>query len=531
MHIGNVWLRIAEIGLSDEKDQGITVTEIAAMNRPIAVTSDTTAAFVGRALRGPLNTPVLINSFSAFQRRFGGNWHRSGLGSAVKLFFEHGGTTIFIVRVANNARGAMLALPAAGGVLVLHALEPGSTENIRAAIDFDGIDDSDEEHFNLVIQRVAPDSRLVQDQEIFSRITCDDDSRNAVDKALMNSKMARAQKPLPPGRPVVTMNGGAGFEAGYMELAQRGTDGSALSDYDLIGSESRGTGIFALSQIEHFDFLYMPPPALGEDLGPIATLAAEQYCRSRGAMLVMDPLSSWDTVDKAVDGVRNSGYTSSHIVSYYPRFLQRDQEDDLTRVAGAAITGLFCKLDRSHGPWEDLDQLGYGISRKLKPVLQISANDAHRLVRAGLNVIAGKSAGRSTVCGSVTLGGGSQMDRKFSSLTVRRLCLLITNAIDRATQWAVFEQNGAQIAERILGQVDGYMSHLANSGAFEGNRFVVQCETGLVGELGDPDRGVTILLAFRPAGTDEDIALTLHQTVSGCRIAVTAFAPVVEEVA
>jgi len=121
------------------------------MHRPIAVASDTTAAFVGRALRGPLNTPVLIESINAFQRRFGGNWHRSGLGAAVEQFFGHGGTSLYIVRVANNARGAMLALPAAGGVLVLHALEPGSTENIRAAIDFDGIDDSDEEHFNLVL--------------------------------------------------------------------------------------------------------------------------------------------------------------------------------------------------------------------------------------------------------------------------------------------------------------------------------------------------------------------------------------------
>jgi len=517
--------------LSDENDQGITVTEIAAMNRPIAVTFDTTAAFVGRALRGPLNTPVLIESINAFQRRFGGSWHHSGLGTAVNLFFEHGGTKLYIVRVANNARGAMLALPASGGVLVLHALEPGSTENIRAAIDFDGIDESDEEHFNLVIQRVAPDSGLVQDQEIFTRITCDDDSSKSVDKALINSKLARANKPLPHGRPIVTLKDRSGFEAGYMELAQRGTDGKALSDYDLIGSESRGTGIFALNQIEHFDLLYMPPPALGEDLGPIATLAAEQYCRSRGAMLVMDPLTSWDTVDKAVDGVRNSGYTSSHIVSYYPRLLQRNSDDEQTRVAGAAIAGLLNKLDRAHGPWEDLDQLGYGITRKLTPALKISLGDAHRLVRAGLNVIAGKSVGRSSVCGSVTLGGGSQMDRKFSSLTIRRLCLRITNAIDRATQWSVFEQNGSQIAERILGQVDGYMSHLANSGAFVGNRFVVQCETGLVGKLTDPDRGVTILLAFRPAGTDEDIALTLHQTISGCRIAVTAFAPVVEEVA
>ena len=501
------------------------------MNRPIAVTPDTTAAFVGRALRGPLNTPVLVGSFAEFQRRFGGIWHRSSLGSAVKLFFEHGGLKLYVVRAANNARGAMIALPASGGVLVLHALEPGSTEKVRAAVDYDGIDVTDEEHFNLVVQRVAPESGLVQDQEIFSCITCDSDSRNFVGRVLLNSNLVSVQTPLPSGRPIATLKDGAGFEAGYMDLSQRGSDGSALSDYDLIGSKKSGTGLFALNQIDHFDLLYMPPPAADHDLGPVATLAAEQYCRRRGAMLVMDPLASWETVEKAVDGVSNSGYTSSHIVSYYPRVLIRGGADEVAGVAGGALAGLLCKLDRTHGPWEELDQLGLGFARNLKPAQRISVEDAHLLVRAGLNVLAGKSAGRSAVCGSVTLGGGSQMDRKFSSLTSRRLCLKITNAIDRATQWAVFEHDGSQIAERILGQVDGYMSHLANSGAFEGSRFVVQCETGLFGQMTDPDRGVTILLAFRPAGTDEDIALTLHQTIAGCRVAATAFAPVAAEVA
>jgi len=517
--------------LSDAIDQGITVTEIAAMNRPIAVTFDTTAAFVGRALRGPLNTPVLIDSFAAFQRRFGGHWHRSSLGSAVRLFFEHGGLKLYIVRVANGARGAMIALPASGGVLVLHALQPGSTEQIRAAVDFDGIDDADDEHFNLVVQRIAPDSGLVQDQEIFSRVSCDAQNKTFIGRILPTSELVSVQTPLPPGRPLATVKDRAGFDAGYVGHAQHGTDGGALSDYDLIGSSERATGLFALNQIEHLDLLYMPPPAAGQDLGPVATLAAEQYCRNRGAMLVMDPLTSWDTVAKAVDGVRNCGYTSSQIVSYYPRVMARGDSDGTTRVAGGAIAGLIAKLDRLQGPWEELDQRGYGIARNLQPAQQVSVGDAHLLVRAGLNVIAGKSAGRSTICGSVTLGGGSQMDRKFSSLTVRRLCLRITNAIDRATQWAVFEQNGSQIAERILGQVDGYMSHLANSGAFEGSRFVVQCEAGLFSKSTDPDRGVTILLAFRPAGTQEDIALTLQQTVAGCRVAATAFAPVSAEVA
>ncbi len=517
--------------MSDGFDQGITVTEIAAMDLPIDVAPETTAAFVGRALRGPLNIPILVESFAAFQRRFGGLWHRSSLAPAVKMFFEHGGEKLYVVRVANNARGAMLALPAANGVLVLRALEPGSTENIRAAVDYDGVDDANDQEFNLIVQRVVATSGVILDQEIFKRISCDPDAKLFVGSVLLNSELVRAQSPLPSGRPATTVKRGSAFETTYVGHAQQGTDGSALTDYDLIGSAAKRSGIFSLNQVEHFDLLYMPPPTRERDLGPAVYLAAEQYCRLRGALLVMDPPASWNSAQAALAGIKSSGYASPSIVGYFPRVVHRNDQEAIPRVAGAAIAGLLCKLDRVRGAWEDLDQHGFGIHRDLNPAVDLSIANAKQLVREGLNVFAGRTASRATLCGSVTLGRGSQMDRRFTSLTVRRLCLHITNAIDKATQWAVFETDAARVAERIHGQVDGFMSHLANRGAFADDHFVVQCDTQLTSNTSDPDRGVTILLAFRPVGCDEDVALTLHQTVAGCRIATTAFAPVTARVA
>ena len=158
--------------MSDATDRGITVTEIAPMDQPIDASAETTAAFVGRALRGPLDTPILIRNFAEFRRRFGGFWPGSSLGSAVEQFFEHGGRRVYVIRVANNARGAMICLPAEHGALVLRAVEPGSAEQIRAAVDYDGIDKDDESLFNLTLQRVAPDTGLVLDQEIFRRWRC-----------------------------------------------------------------------------------------------------------------------------------------------------------------------------------------------------------------------------------------------------------------------------------------------------------------------------------------------------------------------
>jgi hypothetical protein len=495
------------------------------MEQPIEALPESTAAFVGRALRGPLDTPVSIRNFAEFRRRFGGFWPgSSSLGSAVDQFFEHGGKNAYVIRVANNARGAMICLPASHGVLVLRAIEPGSAERIRAAIDYDGIDTDNKNLFNLTLQRVAPDTGLVLDQEIFRRLTCTPLQDRSVDDVLNTSSLVRVQGQLPAHRPIST-------DTDYIEPAQTGTDGLALSDYDLVGSAGRGTGIFALNQVEHFDLLYLPPPELGRTPGPAAVLASELYCRRRGAMLILDPPSQWTCAYDAIQGVRQGGFANPDVLTYFPRVYSRNDETSPPLAIGGAIAGLLCRLDRTHGPWEDLDQRGFGLNREFVPAIELEPSEAHLLVKEGLNVVAGQTPGHTYVCGSVTLAHGTQPEGELSNLTTRRLCLLITNAIDRSTRWAVFEPDAGKVGERIVSQVHAFMCALSDNGAFENDQFLVQCDVGSKYKPLDPERGITILLSFHPAGSDGTLSLTVHQSASGCRSATTAFAPVRAEVA
>jgi phage tail sheath protein FI len=516
--------------LSDAVDRGITVTEIAAMDQPIDVSPETTAAFVGRALRGPLNTPVLVTSFGEFRRRFGDVWSRSSLGPAVRQFFEHGGLQLYIVRVANNARGAMICLPASGSALVLRAVEPGSTEVVRAAVDYDGIDEGDEEHFNLTLQRINPGTGLVADQELFRRVSWHKDDESFVGEVLLSSSLARVATPYPAHRPENTLDAGGRIGSAYIDPVQAGTDGTELSDYDLIGSRAGRTGLFALEQIESFDILYLPPPGKGVDTGPAAVLAAELYCRERRAMLIVDPRSEWSTPAKAAQGVRELGYASPNMLGYYPRVLERGS-DDIARPAGGAIAGLLCKLDRTHGPWQDLDQAGLGLQRHLLPAFTTDEEDALHLHRAGLNVITDGSAGRSRVSGSLTMGRGSETHRKFANLSVRRLCLRIASAIASAARWSVFEPGNRNLARRVRAQVLTYLYCLDDLGAFADDRFAVECDAGVSSRDDIEEHGVTLLLVFRPTNCSEDISLTLHLTAAGCRIGSTVFAPRIDDCA
>jgi len=517
--------------LSEAFDHGITVTEIAAMGQAIDVSTETAVAFVGRALRGPLDTPVLVRNFGEFQGRFGGIWARSSLGPAAKQFFEHGGQRLFVVRVANNARGAMVCLPANGSAVVLRAAEPGSTEYIRAAVDYDRINVDRDDLFNLTLQRVNPATELILDQELFRNLSYKEDAENFIGDALLTSALAHLEHPYPTHRPEPTLKKGRLFESSYVGHAQAGTDGTELTDYDLVGSRKNHTGMFALEDVENFDVLYLPPTGKGVDAGPAAILAAELYCRHRGAMLIVDPPGQWSTVEDAVHGVNQLGYASPNMLAYFPRVTERNNTEEPARPAAGAIAGLLCKLDRTFGPWQDLDQKAIGLRRGLLPAADFDDDDRYLLNRAGLNVLGKGPDGRSRLSGSVTLGRGSEVHREFASLPVRRFCLRLVNAIANATRWAVFEPDDATLAKRIRAQVLTYFYRLHDLGAFADQRFVVECDAGVSHRADTEQHGVTILLVFHPTGSVAPISLTLHLTAAGCRVGSTAFAPSIENCA
>lgn len=511
--------------MSDAVDRGITVTEISAVDHPIDATPETTAAFIGRALRGPLNTPVLVTNFGEFRRRFGGRWSRSSLGPAVQQFFEHGGRKLFVVRVANNASGAMLCLPAAGSALVLRAVEPGSSEFIRAAIDYDGIADEDEEHFNLTLQRVSPETQLVVDQEMHRGVSFDTGSEKFVGDTLLASGIARVESPHPTHRPEPTRSKGNRYNTAYVDHSQAGSDGTDLSDYDLIGSRKHGTGLFALQSVERLDLVYLPPTGKQSDTGPTALLAAELYCRERSAMLIADPPSAWSNAEDAVSGARAMGLASPNIVTYFPRLQRRIDTDDRPRAAGGAIAGLLSKMDRTYGPWQGPDCQALGFSRRLVPSSTIDDGDCEALTRAGINTILPGAAGKARLAGGVTLARGSEGHSVFRKLGIRRLCLRIVNVIDHATRWAVFDKHDAALAFRISEQIRAYFSVLYETGAFENDRFVVTCDAGLARQENELEHGVTIMLGFHPTGSRHPVLMTLHQTAHGCRVASAVFAP------
>ncbi|MCG8493591.1 MAG: hypothetical protein MI743_18380, partial [Sneathiellales bacterium] len=55
-------------------------------------------AFVGRALMGPVNKPVLINNFGEYEHYFGGLDQHSTASYSVQQFFNNGGSQAYMIR-------------------------------------------------------------------------------------------------------------------------------------------------------------------------------------------------------------------------------------------------------------------------------------------------------------------------------------------------------------------------------------------------------------------------------------------------
>ncbi|KYC37282.1 phage tail sheath protein [Scytonema hofmannii PCC 7110] len=78
---------------------GVYIEEIKSGVRTITGVATSITAFIGRTLQGPVNEPTLINSYSDFERIFGGLWIKSTLGFAVRDFYQNGGSQAIIVRL------------------------------------------------------------------------------------------------------------------------------------------------------------------------------------------------------------------------------------------------------------------------------------------------------------------------------------------------------------------------------------------------------------------------------------------------
>ena len=479
---------------------------------PISFIRRSVTAFIGRSERGPVNEPVEVESFDEFRRVFGGQCSYSFLADTVQHYFQHGGQSAVIVRVANRATRARVEVPAEGQFLHLQARNPGAHEFLRVGVDYDGLE-GDRERFNLVIQRLrGPGSTLISDQEIYPGVTMRHSDQRFVVDALQDSKLVRLSAPLPGNRPNATAPKAPGEPIPYVPLTEHGTDGEELTDYDVIGSNQEGTGLFALDHAGAIDLLCIPCAA-GADLGTTAFIAAERYCERRRALLICDPPAAWTSVHAAVIGMRNASYAGRNAMFYFPRIRPRGEgnREPQGLPACGAVAGMLARRDLS-GLWaDDLTAL----KSSLTPTVRVQSGDAALLARFGINALTPAAGGNATLVGNVTLGGANAISTFWQPLDRRRLFLFVLKSIEEMTAWVrarlEAEPTGAELDAQVRAFLDGLHERGALAGATPAQAFFVVARRGAGAEpeislrfglaLGKPNDFLVHEICYGPTGT------------------------------
>lgn len=477
------------------------------------------AAFVGRTLKGPVSRPLTVKSFSEFQRNFGGLWQPSTLSYAVEQFFDNGGREARIVRVVNGARPPTLSLPAAGGRLTLIAVNPGSREYLRASVDYDGLSAADTDRFNLVVQRVrSAGSELVEDQEIYRRVSAKTDASGFVTDVLLQSSLVRVHGPVPGHRPDRSSGAPGGVAVGYTLSNPDGDDGAPLTDYDVIGARARGTGLFALEGTARFNLLCIPPLRREQDVGLSTLLVAARICRERCALLVIDPPASWTSAPAALEALRAWPFRSDCAVMYYPRIQAFDRLRGRIETFGssAAAAGMIARSDESWPVWTAAEPEEAALRPGLRPAVTVSDADRMRLTKAGVNTLLAVRSTTRTGAGSRTLAAGGSGASDWRFLSARRLALFVAASIEQGTRWVLLEHNGPATWARARAHAAEFLDALAAQGAFAGatarDSHFVFCDERVNGAQSVADGKFNLLFGFATTRAGEfDTWLVTHR--------------------
>jgi hypothetical protein len=447
---------------------------------------------------------VVLHSVVDYQSVFGGLWQPSTLSYAVEHYFENGGRAAVVVRVANGGAPATITLPCGRNSLTLAALSPGSREFLRASVDYDNVKANESDRFNLVVQRVrTPGSEHIEDQEIFRRLSTLPGTARYVATALEESGLVRVLGAVPATRPDLTIPAGSRQPIGYVDSNPDGDDGASPTDYDVIGSPTSSSGLFALDAVEDLRFVCIPPLTRDRDLGPGVLVVAERLCRERRAILIVDPPAAWATFDAALDGMRRFEFRSDHALLCFPRVVAFDRlrGQPETFANGGAVAGALARLDEQCSPWET-DQDGELLLRPgTRPQIALGPDECLRLAARGVNPLQSlRSPGPQTLP-LRTLAGGTAPSTDGTLLGVQRRRQLILASIERGTRWAVSAASNRNVWHRLEQQVVEFLQPLADAGAFgvadDSEPFTVVCDEQLNGPDDVAAGRVCLLVSLR----------------------------------
>lgn len=284
-------------------------------------------------------------------------------------------------------------------------------------------------------------------------------------------------------------------------------------------------GLQALDGVDRFDLLCLPglyvdiPPT---DLITIAAVleAASRYCARKGAILLIDPLPGWQSVDDVVSGPSSiraitTSVERENAAAFFPNLLVATQAGPATCAPAGAIAGVIARTDRTRGLWKAPAGLDAAITGTIGLASAINATDADALRDAGVNTIRQLPGAGIVPWGARLLASANRDDPEWQYIPIRRLLIYLEHSIDAGTQWVVFEPNDEPLWATVRQSVECFLAPLFRQGAFAGRTaneaYFVKCGPDTMTQ-DDIDNGVVnIVVGFAPLRPAEFVTFRIQR--------------------
>ncbi|MEO8368716.1 MAG: phage tail sheath C-terminal domain-containing protein [Candidatus Solibacter sp.] len=501
---------------------GVYIEEVRSGVRTITGVPTSITAFVGRALRGPVDDPLRISSFADFTRIFGGLSSSSLMSYSVQQYYQNGGSEAVIVRVDNGGVAASIGLPS--GTVVGPTIRAGSRglwgNSLRARVDR-----ASGGTYDLFVRDMGSGA----EERYFSV-----DNSGSGPRALVNL--------LQSSQLVEYVSAGAGAPSAHVAVpsgdwftetatpptqytqATLGLDGSDITLTEVEGDETLKTGIYALLKTDIFNLLVIPPYTSAAEPTAGTLDKAAKLCADKRAMLLVDAPAAWTVADasgSARDSFVQTFSTTNqrNVALYFPRLRIADPNQGgalATFAPSGALAGIFARTDGERGVWKAPAGTDAGLGGVSELTVKLTDAENGRLNPLAVNCIRTFPVYGTIVWGSRTLRGADALaDDDYKYVPVRRLTLFLEESLFRATQWVVFEPNDEPLWSQIRLNVGAFLNSLFRQGAFQGRSpreaYFVKCDSETTTQ-NDINRGiVNIVVGFAPLKPAEFVIIKIQQ--------------------
>jgi phage tail sheath protein FI len=499
------------------KYPGVYIEELPSGVRTIVGVSTATTAFVGRALKGPIDLPTVIGSFTQFARIFGGLWTKSTMSFAVQQYFANGGGEAVIVRVFNTGDAtepkdhtvSFVAVGAPNSLNLMASSAGAWASNLRVVVDHNTKEPLNTKLVNITVDTGAGTPVL----EVLRNLSLDTAAPSFIGKTL--DRMSEYLTLDGPVTGVDSLNDGDAVRTLPTDM-----DGVDITITSIVpATPAKRTGIYALDTADIFNLMVLPPPTPDGDLDQTAWQNAADYCAKRRAMLIVDPTILTITPDDALADLPTLVTANNkNAAVFYPRILMQNPLNPAVideYPPGGAIAGVFARIDTQRGVWKAPAGTEATLGGVQGLTYSMTDDENGRLNPVAINCLRTFPLIGSVVWGSRTMDGKDANGSEWKYVPVRRIALYIEESLYRGLKWVVFEPNDEPLWAQVRLNVGAFMHNLFRQGAFQGasprDAYFVKCDHDTTTQ-NDIDLGiVNVLVGFAPLKPAEFVIIKIAQ--------------------